>query len=160
RTSEGSMKAVAIEFAQLPECRLSATTAYEISLRPNPYATDKTIGPHVSTPKILLVEDNEMNQDMLRRRLERRGFAVMLATDGSEGIRKAEKHLPDLILMDWNLPIMDGGEATRVLKSTPLTSKIPVIVLTALTSATDRERAFAAGSDDFATKPIEFERLL
>ncbi len=110
--------------------------------------------------KILLVEDNEMNRDMLSRRLERRGFTVIIAVDGSVGIAKARSEAPDLILMDMSLPIIDGWEATRQLKADPATAKIPVIALTAHAMAEDREKALGAGCDDFDTKPVELTRLL
>ena len=110
--------------------------------------------------KILLVEDNEMNRDMLSRRLERKGFAVAIAVDGSEGVRKADTESPDLILMDMSLPVLDGWEATRRIKSTPQTSHIPIIALTAHAMAGDREKALEAGCDDYDVKPIELPRLL
>lgn len=111
-------------------------------------------------PRILLVEDNEMNQDMLRRRLERRGYEVMLAGDGEAGVRLAREATPDLVLMDLSLPIVDGCEATRQLKADPATAPIPVIALTAHALASDRERCLAAGANDYDTKPIDFQRLL
>jgi CheY-like chemotaxis protein len=110
--------------------------------------------------KILLVEDNEMNRDMLSRRLIRRGYEVALALDGEQGVAMARAEAPALILMDMSLPGMDGWEATRQLKATPETSAIPVIALTAHAMAGDREKAIAAGCDDFDTKPVELERLL
>ncbi|CAN5713138.1 response regulator [soil metagenome] len=111
-------------------------------------------------PTILLVEDNAMNRDMLSRRLERKGFAVLLATDGQEGIDAARTRNPDIILMDMSLPVMDGWEATRLLKADPQLQPIPVIALTAHAMAGDRDRAMAAGCDDYDTKPVEFARLL
>ncbi len=110
--------------------------------------------------KILLVEDNEMNRDMLSRRLERRGFTVIIAADGEIGLKQARSTAPDLILMDMSLPIIDGWEATRQLKADPATAKIPVIALTAHAMAEDRAKAMAAGCDDFDTKPVELPRLL
>lgn len=110
--------------------------------------------------KILLVEDNEMNRDMLGRRLQRRGFQVLIAVDGAEGVAKAEADPPDLILMDMSLPVMDGWEATRRLKAVPETQAIPIIALTAHAMADDREKAIEAGADDYDTKPIELDRLL
>jgi len=110
--------------------------------------------------KILLVEDNEMNRDMLSRRLERKGFTVEIAIDGSAGLAAARSGAPDLILMDMSLPIIDGWEATRILKADPATAKIPVIALTAHAMAEDRAKAMAAGCDDFDTKPVELPRLL
>ncbi len=110
--------------------------------------------------KILLVEDNEMNRDMLSRRLERRGFTVVIAADGGVGLEQARTCSPDLILMDMSLPVIDGWEATRQLKADPSTSKIPVIALTAHAMAEDRAKAMAAGCDDFDTKPVELPRLL
>ena len=109
---------------------------------------------------ILLVEDNEMNRDMLSRRLERRGYQVILAADGAEGIELAASRAPDLVLMDMSLPVLDGWEATRKLKAEAGTCQIPVIALTAHAMAGDRDRAFDAGCDDYDTKPIELPRLL
>ena len=110
--------------------------------------------------KILLVEDNEMNRDMLSRRLARRGYEVVVAVDGREGVAKARAETPALILMDMSLPVLDGWEATRELRADPATRSIPVIALTAHAMAGDREKALAVGCDDFDTKPIELERLL
>jgi two-component system cell cycle response regulator DivK len=110
--------------------------------------------------RILLVEDNEMNRDMLSRRLERRGFSIVVATDGAQGLELARSELPDLILMDMSLPVMDGWEATRRLKSAGTTARIPIIALTAHAFSDDRDKALAAGCDDFDTKPIELPRLL
>lgn len=110
--------------------------------------------------KILLVEDNEMNRDILSRRLERRGFQVVFAADGAQGITMADAGQPDLILMDMNMPVLDGWEASRRIKANPLTAAIPIIALTAHAMSGDREKVFAAGCDDYDTKPIEFERLL
>jgi CheY-like chemotaxis protein len=110
--------------------------------------------------RILLVEDNEMNRDMLSRRLARRGFEVLIAVDGQEGVSMAQKELPDLILMDMSLPVIDGWEATRALKAGVETKAIPIIALTAHAMSTDREKALAAGCDDYDTKPIELVRLL
>jgi CheY-like chemotaxis protein len=111
-------------------------------------------------PKILLVEDNEMNRDMLSRRLERRGFQVVIAVDGQQGVDLARSEVPDLILMDMSLPVLDGWEATRQLKKTAETRAIPIIALTAHAMAGDREKALEAGCDDYDTKPIELPRLL
>jgi CheY-like chemotaxis protein len=111
-------------------------------------------------PKILLVEDNEMNRDMLTRRLERRGFQVVSAVDGRAGIAMGEQEAPDLILMDMSLPDLDGWEATRLLKSSSRTRSIPIIALTAHAMSGDRERAMEAGCDDYDTKPVELSRLL
>jgi CheY-like chemotaxis protein len=110
--------------------------------------------------KILLVEDNEMNRDMLSRRLERKGFRVLLAMDGQEGISMAQQERPDLILMDMSLPVLDGWEATRRLKASPETCGIPIIALTAHAMQSDEQKAHEAGCDDFDTKPVELERLL
>ena len=110
--------------------------------------------------KILLVEDNEMNRDMLSRRLARRGYDVVVAVDGIQGIQVAKTEMPDLILMDMSLPVLDGWEATRQLKAAPDTHAIPIIALTAHAMSGDRERAIAAGCNDYDTKPIEFPRLL
>lgn len=109
---------------------------------------------------ILLVEDNEMNRDMLSRRLERRGYRVVLAVDGEAGVEMAASELPDLVLMDMSLPVLDGWEATRRLKSEPATRHIPVIALTAHAMSSDRERAMEAGCDEYDTKPVELPRLL
>ena len=111
-------------------------------------------------PKILLVEDNEMNRDMLSRRLARRGFEVTIAVDGGEGVEKAHSESPDLILMDMSLPVIDGWEATRSLKAEPNTQGIPIIALTAHAMSDDREKALAAGCDDYDTKPIDLPHLL
>ncbi len=111
-------------------------------------------------PRILLVEDNEMNLDMLSRRLKRRRFEVVAAVDGQEGLDKAVSERPDLILMDMSLPVVDGWEATRRLKASPETAAIPVIALTAHAMAEDRRRALEVGCDDYDTKPVEFRRLL
>jgi CheY-like chemotaxis protein len=110
-------------------------------------------------PKILLIEDNEMNRDMLSRRLQRRGYRVITAQDGEQGNLLARSESPDLILMDISLPAMDGWELTRRLKASDNTRLIPIIVLTAHALVTDRAKAFEAGCDDYDTKPIEFERL-
>ena len=110
--------------------------------------------------KILLVEDNEMNRDMLSRRLVRRGYEVAMAVDGEQGIAMAASESPALILMDMSLPGVDGWEATRQIKASPATQGIPVIALTAHAMEGDREKALAAGVDDFDTKPVEMERLL
>jgi two-component system, cell cycle response regulator DivK len=111
-------------------------------------------------PKILLVEDNEMNRDMLSRRLQRRGYEVVLAVDGQEGVALAQAEAPDLILMDMSLPVMDGWEATRQLKAASETMAIPVIALTAHAMSGDREKAMKAGCDDYDAKPIDLPRLL
>ena len=110
--------------------------------------------------KILLVEDNELNRDMLSRRLSRRGHQVLEATDGEAALALAASERPDLILMDMSLPVLDGWEATRRLKAAPATRPIPVIALTAHAMVADRERSLEAGCDDFDTKPVEIERLL
>jgi two-component system, cell cycle response regulator DivK len=111
-------------------------------------------------PKILLVEDNEMNRDMLSRRLQRRGYEVVMAVDGQEGVALAQSEAPDLILMDMSLPVMDGWEATRQLKAAYETTSIPVIALTAHAMSGDREKAMEAGCDDYDAKPIDLPRLL
>jgi two-component system, cell cycle response regulator DivK len=110
--------------------------------------------------KILLVEDDEMNRDMLARRLERRGYQVVIAVDDGQGLRLAQSEAPDLILMDMSLPGLDGWQATRQLKAAPTTQAIPILALTAHAMAGDREKAIEAGCDDYDTKPIEFARLL
>jgi len=111
-------------------------------------------------PKILLIEDNEMNRDMLSRRLAKRGYVVTVAVDGEQGLALVASTAPDLILMDMSLPLIDGWAATRLLKAAPATAQIPIIALTAHAMDSDREKALAAGCDDFDTKPVELERLL
>jgi two-component system, cell cycle response regulator DivK len=111
-------------------------------------------------PKILLVEDNEMNRDMLSRRLTRRGFEVTVAADGQEGVETARREMPDLVLMDMSLPVLDGWGATRILKGGESTRSIPVIALTAHAMAEDRVKALECGCDDYDTKPIDMSRLL
>lgn len=110
--------------------------------------------------KILLVEDNEMNRDMLCRRLQRRGHEVVIAVDGAEGVAMTRSERPDIVLMDMSLPVIDGWEATRQLKSAEHTKSIPIIALTAHAMSGDREKALEAGCDDYDTKPIDLERLL
>ncbi len=111
-------------------------------------------------PRILIVEDNEMNRDMLSRRLQRRGFDVILAVDGQMGVDVAIAESPDLILMDMSLPVIDGWEATRIIKTTVVTKNIPVIALTAHAMDGDRQAALDAGCDEYDTKPVDLERLL
>jgi two-component system cell cycle response regulator DivK len=111
-------------------------------------------------PKILLVEDNEMNRDMLSRRLQRRGYQVVVALDGQNGLEMTQTEAPDLILMDMGLPVLDGWEATRRLKADAATRHVPVIALTAHAMSSDREKALEAGCDDYETKPVELPRLL
>src|SRR5262249_7131674 len=110
--------------------------------------------------KILLVEDNEMNRDMLSRRLARQGYDVTVAVNGEEGVELATSTQPDLILMDLSLPIIDGWEATRRIKAEPATARIPVIALTAHAMVEEKEKAMAAGCDDFDIKPVDFPRLI
>jgi|TARA_B100001540_G_scaffold164778_1_gene145735 CheY-like chemotaxis protein len=110
--------------------------------------------------KILIVEDNEMNRDMLSRRLERKGFSVVMAEDGQKGVEMSKSESPDLILMDLSLPVMDGWTATSTIKEDTQTNSIPIIVLTAHAMAGDREKALDAGADEYDTKPIDFKRLL
>ena len=116
--------------------------------------------PPTGRAKILLVEDNEMNRDMLSRRLARRGFEVALAVDGREGVEMARAGKFDLVLMDMSLPEVDGWEATRQLRAAPETRTVPIIALTAHAMAGDRERALEAGANDYDTKPVELARLL
>jgi CheY-like chemotaxis protein len=111
-------------------------------------------------PKVLLVEDNEMNRDMLSRRLVRRGFEVLIAVDGAAGVEMVRTEKPDLVLMDMSLPVMDGWEATRKIKADDATKNIPVVALTAHAMAGDEEKALAAGCDAYETKPVELTRLL
>jgi two-component system, cell cycle response regulator DivK len=115
---------------------------------------------HQNMPKILLVEDNEMNRDMLSRRLQRRGYQVVLALDGQSGVEMTQSQAPDLVLMDMSLPVLDGWEAARRLKADAITRHIPVIALTAHAMSSDREKALEAGCDDYDTKPVELPRLL
>jgi CheY-like chemotaxis protein len=110
--------------------------------------------------KILIVEDNEMNRDMLSRRLERRGFTTIVAVDGGAGVEKARTEAPDIILMDMSLPVIDGWEASRQLKADPQTAAIPIIALTAHAMTSDRDKAIQAGCNDYDTKPVELPRLL
>lgn len=110
--------------------------------------------------KILVVEDNEMNRDMLSRRLERRGHEVLIAVDGAQGVSMATGERPDIVLMDMSLPVLDGWDATRQLKADASTAAIPVIALTAHALAADREKALDAGCDDYDTKPIDLPRLM
>jgi two-component system, cell cycle response regulator DivK len=110
--------------------------------------------------KILIIEDNEMNRDMLSRRLQRRGYETLIAVDGGEGLATVAREAPDVIIMDMGLPVVDGWEATRRLKASEETRRIPIIALTADAMLGDRDKAFAAGCDDFDTKPVDFERLL
>ncbi|HEV8150063.1 MAG TPA: response regulator [Gemmatimonadales bacterium] len=111
-------------------------------------------------PKILLVEDNELNRDMLSRRLQRKGYEVAMATDGLQGVEMALSGGYDLILMDMSLPELDGWEATRRVRQAPETKRVPIIALTAHAMSGDREKAMAAGCDDYDTKPVELDRLL
>ena len=111
-------------------------------------------------PKILLVEDNELNRDMLSRRLARKGFQIVIAVDGQQGIAVAQAEMPDLILMDVNLPIMDGLEATRQIKAMPTTQHIPIIALTAHAMVGDEQKSVEAGCDDYAIKPVDLPQLL
>ncbi len=111
-------------------------------------------------PKVLLVEDNEMNRDMLSRRLQRKGYEVVFAIDGNAAVSMASREKPALILMDMSLPVMDGWEATRLIKSNPDTQAIPVIALTAHAMAGDQEKAMAVGCEDYDTKPVDMPRLL
>jgi len=110
--------------------------------------------------KLLIVEDNEMNRDMLSRRLQRRGFVTLIATDGGAGVVTARSEHPDLILMDMSLPVIDGWEATRQLKADPATAGIPIIALTAHAMTSDRDKALEAGCNDYDTKPVDLQRLL
>jgi CheY-like chemotaxis protein len=110
--------------------------------------------------RILIVEDNEMNRDMLSRRLERKGYSITMAVDGGAGVEKAIAEIPNLILMDMSLPVLDGWEATRRVKANPQTCHIPVIALTAHAMTGDRDKAIQAGCDDYDTKPIDLPRLL
>ncbi len=111
-------------------------------------------------PRILLVEDNEMNRDMLSRRLQRKGYEVLIAIDGEQGVAVAQAEQPDLILMDMSLPVLDGWEATRKIRADPTISAVPVIALTAHAMAGDQEKCMAVGCDDYDTKPVDLARLL
>lgn len=110
--------------------------------------------------KILLVEDNEMNLDMLSRRLERKGFEIVIAMDGAQGLALAQSEQPDLILMDMSLPVMDGWEATRAIRTVPELNATPIIALTAHAVSGDRERCFEAGCNEYETKPVKFDQLM
>lgn len=110
--------------------------------------------------KLLIVEDNEMNRDMLSRRLQRRGFTTVIAVDGGMGVAMARSEAPDLILMDMSLPVIDGWEASRQLKADPATAAIPIIALTAHAMTSDRDKALQAGCNDYDTKPVDLPRLL
>ena|SRR5581483_6327358 len=134
--------------------------AYSLAIRWNCVPTGISAPGTARMPKILLVEDNEMNRDMLSRRLLRRGFQVTLAVDGQEGVDLASRESPDIILMDMSLPVLDGWTASKLLKASEATRKIPLIALTAHAMTGDRERALDAGCDDYDTKPIEFPRLV
>jgi two-component system, cell cycle response regulator DivK len=123
-------------------------------------AQDNSVTDESKPKTILLVEDNEMNLDMLSRRLKRRGYALLVAMDGAKGVALAREHTPDLVLMDMSLPVMDGWEATRNIKADPETRSIPVIALTAHAIAGDREKALAAGCDEYESKPVKFPELL
>lgn len=125
-----------------------------------PVSEQATPSPLATNARILLVEDNELNRDMLSRRLVRRGFAVSVAVDGAEALRVACENPPDLILMDMNMPIVDGWQATKQLKADPETAEIPVIGLTAHAMEGDREKCLAVGCDDYDTKPVNFDRLI
>jgi CheY-like chemotaxis protein len=135
---------------------------FSVYLRPpgNPGKQCSQSARRCAMPKILLIEDNEMNRDMLSRRLVRGGYEVTVAEDGARGVEMATSYRPDLILMDMSLPVIDGWEATRRIKATPELRKIPIIALTAHAMATDRAKALEAGCDDYDTKPIELQRLL
>ena len=128
--------------------------------RPSDRPSRNPVAPQTPVTKILLVEDNEMNRDMLSRRLERRGYEVVIAIDGQAGVAMATSERPDLILMDMSLPVMDGWEATRTLRAGADTRDIPIIALTAHAMSTDRDKALDAGCNDYDTKPIELPRLL
>lgn len=123
-------------------------------------ATDPPPPPRGQMATILLVEDDEMNRDMLSRRLMKRGYDVVIAVDGAQGVERARADVPDLILMDMSLPVLDGWDATRQIKADPAMRDIPVIALTAHAMAGDEEKARAAGCDEFDTKPVELSRLL
>src|SRR5208283_2623417 len=118
------------------------------------------VHPASTMAKLLIVEDNEMNRDMLSRRLQRRGFVTLIATDGGAGVVTARSEHPDLILMDMSLPVIDGWEATRQLKADPATAGIPIIALTAHAMTSDRDKALEAGCNDYDTKPVDLQRLL
>jgi CheY-like chemotaxis protein len=126
----------------------------------DPRGARAAVGPESRMKKILLIEDNELNRDMLSRRLQKRGYEVATAVDGETGLIKAQTEAPALILMDVSLPGIDGWEATRRLKAAPETRHIPIVALTAYATGADRDQAAAAGCDDFDVKPIELPRLL
>lgn len=135
-------------------------TNYSQQLQPNDEAQQNSQSPVSSPTKVLLVEDNELNCDMLSRRLQRYGYDVVIANDGADGVSKAISEQPHVILMDISLPVMDGWEATQQLKNNSQTLRIPVIALTAHAMTSDREKALAAGCDDYDAKPIDLPRLL
>jgi CheY-like chemotaxis protein len=138
---------------ECPTCRKSCTIPFETT----PHSTREKPG---SKPKILLIEDNELSRDMLSRRLQRRHYEVVLAIDGVEGLQMAQLERPDLILMDMNLPLINGWQVTRQLKSMPEMRRLPIIAVTAYATASDEEKAREAGCDDFEAKPLELPRLL
>ena len=123
------------------------------------YCDNGVMGRAPEMARILLVEDNDMNRDMLSRRLQRRGHEVLMAADGMQAILMAESDAPDLILLDMSLPLIDGWEAARRLKASPNTARVPIVALTAHAMAGDREKALAAGCDEYATKPVDFPLL-
>ena len=123
------------------------------------YCDNRVMGRAPEMARILLVEDNDMNRDMLSRRLQRRGHEVLMAADGMQAILMAESEAPDLILLDMSLPLIDGWEAARRLKASPNTARVPIVALTAHAMAGDREKALAAGCDEYATKPVDFPLL-
>src|SRR5512141_1556936 len=126
--------------------------------RAGPRSRNGSPAEQTAMPKILLVEDNEMNRDMLSRRLQRKGFEVVVALDGQQGVDMTRSEQPDLVLMDLSLPILDGWDATRSIKSDAETKHVPVIAITAHAMAGDKERAFEAGCDDYDTKPVDLTR--
>jgi CheY-like chemotaxis protein len=158
------IEALQLELEQIKRSQQVAEivqTDYFQHLQPNVEAQEPNLPPSDPLPlKVLLVEDNELNSDMLSRRLQRYGYEVVLANDGAEGVAKALSEQPQVILMDISLPVMDGWEATQQLKANPQTSRIPIIALTAHAMTGDREKALASGCDDYDTKPIELPRLL
>lgn len=151
-----------VEKSSVDQSSAEKSSVGQSSVEQSAEATAPSVSPSAqsSMPRVLLVEDNEMNRDMLSRRLKKFGYEVAIALDGQDGVTKASQDPPDIVLMDMSLPVMDGWEATRTLKASPTTKEIPVIALTAHAMASDREKALAAGCDDYDTKPVDWPRLL
>ena len=154
-----------------PGTRAKATSGAKAYHRPRPrlsggrdcdnrFSTRRPGGRGRAMAKILLVEDNDMNRDMLSRRLQRKGYEVLMAADGMQAILMAESETPDIILLDMSLPVIDGWEAARRLKASPTTARVPIVALTAHAMSGDREKALAAGCDEYDTKPVDFPQFV